>query len=74
MEDLFGFLEGQSRQLQTQLSKLFLGEGEGLGFYIELLTMVQLLFLPLFDPVVDGPDASVFLDDGDTHPVLDGSG
>jgi hypothetical protein len=69
-EDALCLVIGETGDVEGQSGEFFVVEADNVGLHVELLPMIEFLLLALLHPVVDRPDARIFLYDRHTNPVL----
>lgn len=70
VKELLGHGKGNSLQGTVNTVELFLCEADNFRLDVEFLTMVKLLLLPFFHPVVNRPYFLIALDDSSSDPVV----
>lgn len=70
VEELLGHGEGHTLQGTVDTIEFFLHKADYVCLDVEFLTMVQLLLLPFFRPMINRPYFFIALDDRDSYPVV----
>lgn len=70
VEELLGHWEGHALQGTVDTIEFFLREADNIRLDVEFLTMVELLLLPFFHPMINRPYFFIALDDRDSDPVV----